>query len=385
MKTLKVLLQEVVSGIKAWVNSNFAQESNTVHKTGNETVNGVKTFSEGKIGLGSVNFAREFKGSTTYEMTASDFNNKLGFFKISQFKADSTSAPRGNNGDYDLIGMSSNTAYGTYLCTTPRNDLLWYGKFWESVWQGWKEVVNCESTQTITGEKTFSRTIKAKNYNYSRGTIPSTAQYSSLIFTDNSNNASARLLRWFNADGYNGFTMQCWDAQLTTEISERFQLQYDPSGNGQAILGGDNFKEFIPLTNNSIDLGTNTYKWKTFNGVNPGSLSFPSEGLTADKDYINIASAILPTGENATNFDNTKYNYYTPPVDGWLALSVKNCSYLSVWSPAMKTGQVAIAPDTTKNQQIMMPVVAGKQLEINIYGSSWHDARLIVPKGNIFS
>ena len=42
MKTLKVLLQEVVSGIKAWVNSNFAQESNTVHKTGNETVNGDK-------------------------------------------------------------------------------------------------------------------------------------------------------------------------------------------------------------------------------------------------------------------------------------------------------------------------------------------------------
>ncbi len=43
MKTLKVLLQEVVSGVKAWVNSNFAQESSAVHKTGNETVNGGKT------------------------------------------------------------------------------------------------------------------------------------------------------------------------------------------------------------------------------------------------------------------------------------------------------------------------------------------------------
>ena len=49
MKTLKVILQEVVSGIKAWVNSNFAQDSNTVHKNGNETINGVKTFSDGIV------------------------------------------------------------------------------------------------------------------------------------------------------------------------------------------------------------------------------------------------------------------------------------------------------------------------------------------------
>lgn len=39
MKTLKVLLQDVVSGLKAWV------DTNTVHKSGNETIDGTKTFS----------------------------------------------------------------------------------------------------------------------------------------------------------------------------------------------------------------------------------------------------------------------------------------------------------------------------------------------------
>lgn len=43
MKTLKTILQEVISGIKAWV------DANTVHKTGNGTINGVKTFPDGIV------------------------------------------------------------------------------------------------------------------------------------------------------------------------------------------------------------------------------------------------------------------------------------------------------------------------------------------------
>lgn len=39
MKTLKTILQEVISGIKAWV------DTNTVHKSGNETITGNKEFS----------------------------------------------------------------------------------------------------------------------------------------------------------------------------------------------------------------------------------------------------------------------------------------------------------------------------------------------------
>ena len=69
MKTLKVLLQEVVSGMKAWVNSNFAQESNAVHKTGNETITGSKEFS-GSI-ITSNSLSRKVTGITDRNVPSS--------------------------------------------------------------------------------------------------------------------------------------------------------------------------------------------------------------------------------------------------------------------------------------------------------------------------
>ena len=47
---------------------------------------------------------------------------------------------------------------------------------------------------------------------------------------------------------------------------------------------------FIPSANNSYDLGSSSYQWKTLNGVNPGALSLPS------MSYINL---------DTTNFDVT--------------------------------------------------------------------------------
>ena len=356
MKTLKVLLQEVVSGIKAWVNSNFAQESNAVHKTGDETVNGVKTFSEGKIVMGATSFAREQKGSTTYEMTASDFYNKLGFFKITQFKADSTSAPRGNNGDYDLIGMSSNAGYGTYLCTTPRNDLLWYGKFWDSVWQGWKEVVNCESNQTITGEKTFQRYVSVYSNNLTYGTNPSENAYCTFGFKDSGGITTARILRWVNSDGYNGLTMQCWDAQVTTDKSIYFQLAFDTQGDGYAKFGGTNAEStvgFIPVMDNSVGLGTTTNRWKTINGVNPGALSLPK---TAN-----------------SNLDTTNWNLrggticsFIPSYDGFINVQIKRYVDFSVWaiSAGRQNFRSSFMPDGSYAVMVWFPCRAGSTFQI---------------------
>ena len=383
MKTLKVLLQEVVSGIKAWVNSNFAQESNTVHKTGNETVNGIKTFSESKIGLGAASFAREQKGSTTYEMTASEFYNKLGFFKITQFKAGSTSAPRGNNGDYDLIGMSPNAGYGTYLCTTPRNDLLWYGKFWDSVWQGWKEVVNCESTQTITGEKIFQRYVSVYSNTLNYGTIPSENAYCTFGFKDSGGITTARLLRWVNHDGYNGLTMQCWDSQATTETAVYFQLAYDTQGNGYAKFGGfgGNTVGFIPVTDNSVGLGTSTNRWKTLNGLNPGVLSLPD---LSDPDPINTSTWVTDTPTN---------NAYTPSEDGWLNVVTSHATS-SLFSVYIKSGDFYVSTysaledidDNTYKSGLFIPVLAGQTYYIVFKGGLSNitvDATFYPAKGNV--
>ena len=138
--------------------------------------------------------------------------------------------PSANN-SYDL-GSSSYQWNNLYAKNYYYNGVEFQNKF-----------VTLDTGQTITGTKTFSSNILSKNYNYSRGTVPSTSQYNTYAFRDNSNNTTARLLRWFNTDGYNGLTLQSWDAQLTTDTSVFFQLQYDSSGNGQATIGGNNFKE----------------------------------------------------------------------------------------------------------------------------------------------
>ena len=179
--------------------------------------------------------------------------------------------PSANN-SYDL-GSSSYQWNNLYAKNYYYNGVEFQNKF-----------VTLDTGQTITGTKTFSSNILSKNYNYSRGTVPSTSQYNTYAFRDNSNNTTARLLRWFNTDGYNGLTLQSWDAQLTTDTSIFFQLQYDYSGNGQATIGGNNFKEFDPLTNNSIDLGTSSRKWKTLNGINPGALSLPDLSVYKEID-----------------------------------------------------------------------------------------------------
>ena len=136
-----------------------------------------------------------------------------------------------------------------------------------------------------------------------------------------------------------------------------------------------------PSLNAGINLGTSNYKWKTLNGINPGALSLPSGGTTENTDWFNVAGDILPTGGNATDFTGSS-NYFTPAKDGWLALAVVNCESLAVWS-SLSYGLSVVAPNTNENRQLIIPVVAGKRIEIKVKGTRWHSARLIVTQGNV--
>ena len=140
--------------------------------------------------------------------------------------------------------------------------------------------------------------------------------------------------------------------------------------------------QFFPVSSGEIDLGTSTNKWKTFNGINPGALSLPSGGTTENTDWFNVTGDILPIGGNTTNF-NWGQNFFTPSKDGWLALTIIQCSSISVWCSTLRYGMSVAAPDTSLNRQLIVPVVANMVYEIRISGNSWSSARLIMPKGNV--
>ena len=261
--------------------------------------------------------------------------------------------PSANN-SYDL-GSSSYQWNNLYAKNYYYNGVEFQNKF-----------VTLDTGQTITGTKTFSSNILSKNYNYSRGTVPSTSQYNTYAFRDNSNNTTARLLRWFNTDGYNGLTLQSWDAQLTTDTSVFFQLQYDSSGNGQATIGGNNFKEFDPLTNNSIDLGTSSRKWKTLNGINPGALSLPTNDSTK---WVDLSGSIPASPSKYT---------YTPTVNGWISVMAKKSGGEAIAAVFLIQGNISNAcynkGSTLVGENAIfisacIPVRAGVSADIHIKGS----------------
>ena len=181
------------------------------------------------------------------------------------------------------------------------------------------------------------------------------------------------------------------------EMRIRIQQKFDPNSNNRSTSGDILYNEMIlgitPAKtnylgvnadlwgNNTYNLGTASSKWKTLNGINPGALSLPSGGTTENTDWFNVAGDILPTGGNATDFTGSS-NYFTPAKDGWLALAVVNCESLAVWS-SLSYGLSVVAPNTNENRQLIIPVVAGKRIEIKVKGTRWHSARLIVTQGNV--
>ena len=129
-------------------------------------------------------------------------------------------------------------------------------------------------------------------------------------------------------------------------------------------------KTLIPYYTNDIDLGTASKKWKSFNGLNPGALSMPS-GNTSD--MIDISSYI-------TLFDGTN-NGYTPPADGWICISGKNCTAIYVYRNNY-WGVNSFSP-TADNILVAVPVVAGVTFAIKVIGQGLNYAKFVPCQGNV--
>jgi len=206
MKTLKVLLQDVVSGLKSWAGSTFAQDSNTVHKSGNETIDGTKTFSAPQC----------------YSSNAILFNS-------------SVLPTQGQVPSANINPLRQYIGYGTSY------------------------------PNSIFIHDTEMRTNGRNHYRWT-------------VYSDDH---SANAAMW---------------------------LVYNPDSEYLRYL---NLKcSCVPDANDTYHLGTPDYKWKSFNGLNPGALSFPNLEYSNSNKWIDIASSIT----NTAGVDN----WYYPAVDGWV-------------------------------------------------------------------
>lgn len=127
---------------------------------------------------------------------------------------------------------------------------------------------------------------------------------------------------------------------------------------------------FLPTgVSRHLGLADASYKWLTFNGINPGKLSLPQNGAAR----IDISSAITDRAWNV--------NLYTPPVDGWLAVLVSGrCIIQQHGTYGLSAGSF----DTTDvfDLRVLCPVVAGATYEIFVRGTV-NEASLYPCFGNV--
>ena len=226
------------------------------------------------------------------------------------------------------------------------------------------EFVDVSSDQTIGGQKIFSHVrtgigrdiIHFATTPYGKNTPPATTSFQYVWF--NGNTASQGFENgWYG--GYleqriytNGSAQGRWFIRDTSESAIGIEL---------FVNGGD--KQFRPQGNNTIDLGTSTNKWKSFNGINPGALSLPSSS-----SIINV---------DTTNWDLTcsdgKLGSFTPTADGWLMLHVVNSgtSEVNFWiiGGVIRIDNRSSANISANDNSNMFTIPVEKDKTYTIYGN----------------
>jgi len=361
MKTLKTILQEVISGIKAWV------DTNTVHKSGDETINGVKTFPDGIVANVSVD-------SITWE----DIKDKPSSFTPvahTHTKSDVTNLLNSNfipsaNNSYDL-GSSSYQWNNLYAKNYYYNGTAW----------------GLDKANTWTGTNTFTT-----NNLYHIADVPSYILKSSTMQEGviPSGNKTAYTGYWMDKNlnilGYDRFVfystgLQTYEVNIRNKatngsfdpngspIQSGFQLSLYPSGNSELKI----YAHTLPNGNGVWNLGDSTNKWKSFNGINPGALSLP--------DYANAVS-IDTTSWNTTGNKIT----YTPLISGWLQITIPGDvgNLLAVLDSGNSpfSGQEFDGVGSTRIY-LTYPVIANRKYWIFIKTSSIITARIVPCLGNV--
>ena len=238
----------------------LAQDSDVVHKSGNETISGIKSFPDGIVA--------NVTGSATSAI---------------------------NDGSGNVISST----YGKLGVTNE-----WTGA------NTFKQNITYERTNFY--HQSVSPCYYLKDTELKKGSLASTHTAYPGLWQDKDNNilgyvrfveySSGRQTAEFRVSNLikNGAL-----DPTGSEVNCTVDLELQPSGE----------KSLIPEQNNDINLGTSTNKWKTLNGVEPSSLSLPSDRSAR----IDISSYI-------TNLGNGDNNSYSVPANGYIWLHFTSIS-----------------------------------------------------------
>ena len=218
------------------------------------------------------------------------------------------------------------------------------------------EFVDVSSNQTIGGVKTFGSLVSKSN-TLERGSLPTATINEDPIFISVDKN-NRRTLAFFNYYYPNG------DGKVVLYTYNQNTTNYDNIGLVFSFDSQANIRSVYPSITETYNLGTSRNKWKSFNGINPGALSLPSNS------YVNV---------DTTNWDLTCQNElmgsFTPTADGWLMLQINNSGSNEVNFWILGGGDLKINNKSTFNTVNndnfnMFTIPVRKNTQYNIYGNA---------------
>ena len=175
------------------------------------------------------------------------------------------------------------------------------------------EFVDVSSNQTIGGIKAFSNIIYSlgsqiilRRNDVERTVLPASIVYTAFSFNDKSgvgnNSRFSAVENVVKTNGDINLDLRAYDfsTKSNTHTTAVLERKYDGTSS------------FYPEQNNTVNLGTSTNKWKSFNGISPDELGLPTSTYTDVSSYI-------------THFDSTP-NVFTAPVSGLFFIDGSNLS-----------------------------------------------------------
>lgn len=372
----------------------LALDANVVHTSGNETISGEKNFNDLQI----VGYGTQYKGSRNayilpefsagysgLSITTLSYPQTL---KIGNFVLDANNKPSldtskgyiqiatGENNGVNACTLEARNSTSSSLGTSANK---WSKIYGTEYYYGSNNVefstkfVTTDTAQTISGAKTFSSNVNVynsdsatdiaqlvlKNQKAEKGGSSSESQI--IYFTDNSTRALATIRSSVGSNGQSilGLRADNTDSNNNVVYTGFYINSYK-----------DGTKIILPITNGDTNFGTSTSKWKSFNGVEPSSLSLPSGNVS---DAIDISSYLV-------NLDGTD-NTYIAPANGWISITMSNCSGIQAYITGLWGHQI-VRP-TVGGVRFFMPVLKNQTVTLTIHGGTIDNARFIPCQGNI--
>ena len=334
-----------------------ADDSDVVHKSGNETISGDKVFNTRLIKnidvvLGTAPSTGKFSNIDIAD------NNKVSLLQIlggvydtgnsyARFFVQNKTADDGTGlsptGTLRTCGFTINlpaasTSEGSGSITPRGNKTTDFGLVsyqWRNVWceklflNGTRlepsAFVTTDTAQTISGAKTFSSNVNVYNSDNTANTPNLYLRSSKIEISSRGNTSGDQNLTYLDKNNTT-YAYVKGAVQSSGSAVKIRTIAKDSSDNSvvnelQILAYTNGNKAIFPTYSNKTDLGVSNYKWKSFNGVEPSSLSLPSDRSAR----IDISSYFTNTGTGNTND-------YSVPANGFIFLNLLNAFAVTCYS-----------------------------------------------------